>query len=442
MDNQNVNFTPANDKGESNNKALWKGAIISIFVLALLLPISYIKDLIAERAGRQAEVTEEVSKKWSNPQTLTGPLLAIPYYERVKKEGKEHTQKSIAYFLPDDLQIDGAIQPEIRNRALYKVGLMKSELLMKGTFKPINLTALELNSEDMLWGEAKLILGLTDIKGLSKDVQLSWGTQALMMRSGIPQNNFANNGVSIPVSVNAGSETGFNIKLSLKSSKYIYFNALGNNTDIHLKSSWTAPSFEGMPDTTEIDKTGFNAHWKLVQASRGYPQQWKNNSVNLSGYALGVRFANADENYIMTERIVKYAILFIALTFAIFFLIEMLQKLQIHPLQYGLVGIALCIFYILVLSISEYAGFNTAYAIASSATVALIGMYVWSIFRKTSVSLAFTFGLAILYAYIFFLIQLEEMSLIFGSVALFLVVAAIMFFTRKVNWYNLGKRVA
>lgn len=430
-----------NPKAQDNNRALWKGVIISIFVLVLLIPISYIRELITERATRQAEVTEEISRKWSGPQTISGPVLVVPYYEHIKKDGKDIAQKSMAYFLPDQLQVDGEIQPETRNRSLYKVSLMKSEMVLKGRFKSLNLQALQLNAESMIWGEARLILGFSDMKGLAKDVRLSWGQQDLLMNPGA-QNSVSANGVSVPVSINATTETDFKVNLALKSSKYIYFNALGNNTDIHLKSAWTSPSFEGMPDTAELSKAGFNAHWKLVEASRPYPQQWKNTPVNLSAYTVGVRFANADENYIMTERIVKYAILFIALTFAIFFLVEMLQKLQIHPLQYGLVGIALCIFYVLVLSIAEYAGFNTAYAIASTATVALIGMYVWSIFRKASVSAAFTLGLAILYVYIFFLIQLEDMSLIFGSVALFLVVAAIMFFTRKVNWYNLGKREA
>lgn len=428
-----------NYKSQDNNRALWKGLIIVGFVLVLLLPISFIQSLITERATRQNEVITEVSNKWAKPQTITGPTLMVPYYVATTIGGKTQTKKMAAYFLPDDIVINGTIVPESRKRSLYQVSLMKSNIALKGKFKALNVAVLDLRPEQMVWGEARLILGLTDLKGVAQDLDLNWGTQSVQMRAGLPVNDVAVNGLSAPVTISSNGEVNFDMQLVLKSSKHIYFKAWANNTNINLKSSWSSPSFEGMPDTVNSSGKGFDANWKLVQAARPYPQQWKNADANINAELVGVKFANANENYVMTERIVKYAVLFIALTFAVFFLIEMLQKLQIHPLQYGLVGIALCVFYVLVLSISEYAGFNTAYTIASIATIALIGMYVWSIFKRTSVSLAFICGLIVLYAYIFFLIQLEEMSLIFGSVALFLVVAAVMMLTRKVNWYALGK---
>lgn len=424
---------------ETDNSALWKGVIVSVLVLALLLPISYIRVLITERSERQMQVIKEVSAQWSGPQTLYGPVLAVPFYEKANKDGRTVTQKMYAYFIADNLHIDGAVQPEIRNRSLYKVSLMKSDIVLTGAFKPLNLTALNLAAGDLLWSEARLIVGLSDVKGLNKEVQLDWGADRIVMQPGVPENSLCTAGLSAPVTINPAAELKFKITMGLRSSDYMYFNLMAGNTDVTLRSDWSSPSFEGMPDTAEIGKKGFKAHWNLTQASRAYPRQWKHVAPNISNNKVGVRFANADENYTKTERVVKYAILFIALTFAIFFLIEVLQKIQIHPLQYGLVGIALCVFYTLLLSISEYTGFDTAYVIAALATVLLIGMYVWSIFRKPSIALSFTVGLAALYAYIYFLVQLEEMSLIFGSVALFLVVSAIMFFTRKVNWYQLGK---
>lgn len=427
-------------KTQDNNRALWKGLIILGFMLLLLLPMAFIRSLIAERAGRQNEVITELSAKWAKPQTVSGPVLMIPYDEPFLQDGKQRYRKNVAYFLPDDLSINGDIVPQSRKRSLYEVSLMRSDMQLKGKFRSLDLAALGIRPEYMHWSEARFIVGLTDLKGLSKDVVLHWSGQKLQMASGLPANSVANSGLNAPVSVHESGGIDFDMYLSLKSSQHIYFKAWGNNTDIELSSRWTAPAFEGMPATTVSSTKGFKANWKLIQAARPYPQQWKNTDANVNAELVGVRFANANENYVMTERIAKYAVLFIGLTFAVFFLIEMLQKLQIHPLQYGLVGIALCVFYVLVLSISEYAGFTIAYAIASAAVISLLGVYVSAIFRRASISVAFIGGLTALYAYIYFLIQLEEMSLIFGSVALFLVVAAVMLSTRKVNWYALAAK--
>lgn len=427
-------------KDHNSNRALWKGLVILGFVLLLLAPMAFIRSLIAERAGRQNEVIKELSDKWSRPQTISGPVLMIPYDQPFLQDGKQRYRKNAAYFLPDDLSINGDLVPESRKRSLYEVSLMRSDLQFKGKFRSLDLAALDIRPEYMHWSEARLIVGLTDLKGLSRDVVVNWSGQKLQMASGLPANSVATFGLTAPVSVIEKGDIDFEMYLSLKSSQHMYFTAWGNNTNIDLGSSWAAPSFEGMPATVTGSAQGFKANWKLVQAARPYPQQWKNTDANVNTDLVGVRFANANENYVMTERIAKYAVLFIGLTFAVFFLIEMLQKLQIHPLQYGLVGIALCVFYVLVLSISEYAGFTIAYTIASAAIISLLGIYVSAIFTRTSISMAFICGLTILYAYIYFLIQLEEMSLIFGSVALFLVVAAVMLSTRKVNWYALGAK--
>lgn len=436
-------FTPEQESlpKKNDNSALWKGVIVSILVLALLLPVSYIKMLVAERSERHEQVIQEISNQWAGEQMVSGPVLMIPYYETTQKDGRTVTQKMNAYFIADKLSVNSNILPEVRKRSLYKVQLMKSELRLSGTFKSLQLAALGLSTDMMLWGEARLLVGLSDTKGLSKEVQLDWGTDKLVLQPGVPENSLCTSGLSVPVKVNAEGSVDFNITMNVRSSRHLYFSLMAGTTDATLSSTWSSPSFTGMPDTAEITAKGFRAHWSLSQASRAYPRQWKQSVPNLGNNTIGVSFANSDESYIKTDRVVKYAILFIALTFAVFFLIEVLQRIQIHPLQYGLVGIALCIFYTLLLSISEYTGFDTAYIIASLATILLIGMYVWSIFHKPAVALSFTVGLTALYAYIYFLIQLEEMSLIFGSIALFLVVAAIMFFTRKVNWYQLNKRV-
>lgn len=440
METNNIPQTDA--KNGTGTKSLFKGLIIAGLILALMIPMLFIKNLVSERATRQIEVVQEVSNKWSMPQTITGPILMVPYYEKAKNDkGQQITRKYFAYFLPDELNIDSRLNPEKRNRSLYDVYLFQTKNKIQGKFNNLPIHKIGLSSEQLIWQEARLVLGISDLRGCSSNVQVQFGDQKLAMEAGIPPNGVVDSGLSTPIGLLPGKTYSFDLTLNLKSSEYLHFAGWGNATSVTMNSTWPTPSFEGnyLPETSDVSNKGFQANWQMSQTSRPYPQQWKSNSVNIKGTNFGVKLVDPSDTYAKTERVVKYALLFICLTFAVFYLIEILQNLQIHPLQYILVGFALCVFYTLLLSISEYLGFNTAYAIAASATVALIGMYAYSMFNKPRISIAFTFGLACLYAYIFFLIQLEEMSLIFGSLALFFVLAAIMYFTRKINWYAISK---
>jgi inner membrane protein len=245
----------------------------------------------------------------------------------------------------------------------------------------------------------------------------------------------------MPVIADDQNPIAFSLDIKLKGSELLYFTPVGRTTEVNMTSSWKDPAFDGqyLPDTSDISGKGFSAWWKVMQVSRNYPQCWADGTYDLASSSFGVRLIQPTDNYAKSERSVKYAILFIALTFTVFFFLEILQRKQVHPLQYILVGFALCIFYTLLLSISEYTGFNAAYIIAGSATVALIGLYVWSIFKKGRIALGFTLALGGLYAYIFILIQLQDYALLFGSIGLFIIIAILMFYSRKIDWYNSGK---
>ncbi|MFT4094485.1 MAG: cell envelope integrity protein CreD [Niabella sp.] len=234
------------------------------------------------------------------------------------------------------------------------------------------------------------------------------------------------------------AENTFAVNLKLKGSENLYFTPVGKTSIVNLSSKWKTPAFDGqyLPAPYSINDNGFTARWKVLQVSRNYPQAWLSGGYDLESAAFGVRLIQPADNYSKTDRSVKYAILFIALTFTVFFFLEIIQKRQIHPLQYLLVGFSLCIFYTLLLSISEYTGFNPAYLIAAPATVSLIGLYVWGIFKKAKVALAFIVALGGLYTYIFILIQLQDYALLFGSIGLFLIIAVLMYFSRKIDWYG------
>ncbi len=425
------------------NRLLIKGFLIGFLILLMLIPAALISNLVRERQERQAQVVEEVSSKWATAQTVTGPVLIVPYnYTYKGADEKLITQRKMLHLLPETLRISGDVSPEIRKRSLYQVMLYRSALKLDGAFAPAQLANLGVDSQNIIWSEARLLLGITDARGLEEEVSLQWPGGARKLEPGMPENGALQNGLSIPVAFDPAAGAVFSLSLKLRGSAELFFTPAGKSTEVSLRSPWRHPAFDGkyLPDTTaEIGKDGFAAHWKILSSSRAFPQVWKDNKVDIEASAFGVRLIQPADGYAKTERSVKYAILFIALTFIVFFFLEILQKRQVHPLQYLLVGFALCVFYTLLLSISEYTGFNTAYFIAALATVSLIGSYVWSVFRNGLTAIGFTAALGGLYGYIYILIQLEDYALLFGSIGLFVILAILMYASRKIDWYGAGK---
>ncbi|WP_460760635.1 cell envelope integrity protein CreD [Niabella terrae] len=427
------------------NKNLIKGFLIGFLILLMLIPAGLLQGLVRERKDRQQEVMEEISSKWASAQTVVGPALVIPYqtYEK-DKDGKIITTLDNLVLLPHSLDVNGQLLPEIRHRSLYDVSLYKSVLRLKGVFMAGDLAPLQLKSADIRWNEAKLVLGLNDARGLEEEVSIKWARQMIAMDAGIPVNTAVKQGLSAPVPFDPQSDTGFEIQLKLKGSEHLFFTPVGKTTLVQLSSDWKDPAFDGdyLPVASHVTDSGFNARWKVLQVSRSYPQTWLDEKYDLEASAFGVKLIQPTDSYAKTERSVKYAILFIALTFIVFFFLEIIQKRQIHPLQYLLVGFSLCVFYTLLLSISEYTGFNPAYLIASVATVLLIGFYIWGIFKKRSIALLFTAALAGLYLYIYILIQLQDYALLFGSLGLFVIIALLMYFSKKIDWYDTSSKAS
>lgn len=434
-----------NHSAENNSQRyLIKGSIIAALILILLIPASLLRNLVHEREERQRQVVTEVSSKWAGGQTLVGPVLAVPYNIVLKAaDGRVMEQRKMAYFLPDALRIKGSVQPEERHRSLYTVALYRSGISLAGRFNALPLQSIGLTPEQMVWSDARLMLGLNDPRGLEEEVVLNWAGTSRPLEAGMPQNRLGIGGLSVPVSIDAQSSADFNINLKLKGSERLYFTPVGRTTEVSLQSPWKDPAFDGqyLPTTSTINPTGFESSWKVLHVARTYGQSWTGDGQpEILKSAFGVRLIQPTDGYAKTDRSVKYAILFIGLTFALAFFIELLQKRPVHPLQYLLVGAALCVFYTLLLSISEYTAFNTAYFIAATATVALISGYMWSLFAKLSVALTFAGVLGGLYGYIFILLQLQDYSLLFGSIGLFGILAALMYASRKVDWYGAGQK--
>jgi inner membrane protein len=430
------------------NKLVLKSFFIAFLILALLIPTFLIMYLVTERKDRKQEVTKEISNKWSAAQTITGPFLIIPYTENENSNGNVVTVKKNLFLLPEQLNINGTIEPEIRYRSIYKVPVFTAKpLVLNGKFAKHNFTAVGVNPAILKWNEAKLCIGISDLKGI-KQQSIKWNGQVLNMEAGVPDNSIVQQGISIPMPLDSSfidGENNFSVQLTLQGSEKIYCTPLGSSTAVHFSSVWNNPAFDGkyLPDTERITGKGFEADWSISQFNRDFPKIFTGNSkatqlVNES--AFGVILLSPFDAYAQTMRSLKYAILIIGLTFFAYFFTEIFQRRPVHPLQYILIGMALVIFYILLLSISEYIQFPYAYLTASAATVLLLSWYTKSIFRKWNVVLVFAALLSVLYLFIYVLIQMQDNALLFGSVGLFALLAAAMYLSRKIDWFGFDKK--
>lgn len=424
------------------NKITIKAIVVGFLIMALLIPTLFIMDLVKERSQRQEEVRKEVSAKWATNQTLIGPLLIIPYLEKsIDEDKKTVTKKKLAWFLPETLNINGTLQPQVRYRSIYKIVVYNSTMKIEGNFSPLNVKNLNIEPADLLMQEARLCVGLTDFRGIEDQMILNWNGNNMPFNAGVPANHTLENGLStsIPISLdNLSGTSHFSLDLKLRGSGELFFVPVGKTTLVHFGSSWNNPSFDGnfLPASKSVTENGFTADWKVLHLNRNYPQSWKDENYNFESSAFGINLLQSTDSYSKTLRSVKYAILFISLSFGLFFFLEILQKRSLHPMQYVLVGLALCIFYTLLLSISEYVPFNSSYAIAGVSTIVLITLYTKSLFTKWSIALLFGGVLAMLYGFIFMLIQLQDGALLFGSIALFLLLGVIMYYSKRIDWYN------
>ncbi|MBI5917248.1 MAG: cell envelope integrity protein CreD [Bacteroidetes bacterium] len=417
---------------------------IGFLVLLLLIPNAMIQNLIGERQSRQGAVEQEVSKSWGGSQAIQGPVLTIPYSTWTEFDGgKRSENRHLAYFLPQKLNVEGDLKHQIRKRSIFDVVLYQAGIQLSGEFGQPDFQALHINPADVHWDEAKLSVGIQGMTGIKEIVQVDWAGDSHRMEPGTAALEMLPTGVSAGVGLGAdGKSYSFSIPIKLNGSEYLSFEPVGKSTIVSLRSDWHSPSFEGafLPDQREISASGFSAKWQVLDLNRTYPQQWSDNSVKFGASGLSVRLIRPVDEYLKNTRSAKYAILIIGLTFLVYFFFEVLQRLFIHPFQYLLVGLALTVFYLLLLSLSEHLGFNIAYLISATATVGLITGYSLSVLGIRRLVFQLLLMLAAIYGFIFILLQLEDYALLAGSLGVFAALAAVMRYSRKVDWYNLGSR--
>ena len=419
--------------------------IIGVLILALLIPSAFVRTLVRERANRRREAIQEITAKWSTKQVIGGPLITIPYTETWKdEEGVTKTVTKYLQVLPETLNIEGEIYPEIRYRGIYQAVVYNTRLDLSGEFSFGRLQTLNIPLDQVLWDDAFISVNISDMRGINEYVELKWGEEAVLFEPGIKRGNeLFDSGISVRIPLDPSNVAGMNygLHLDLKGSEALSFLPLGKTTRVKLGSSWTNPSFDGafLPAQHQIDSQGFSADWQVLDLNRNYPQTWVENVAKKTVYAseFGVNLFSPVDIYTQTTRAVKYMIMFIGLTFLVFFLVEVFSNNKIHPIQYLLIGISLCIFYLLLLSLSEHINFGLAYLISSLSVVILIGTYVRSALEKRVIPVITAGMLSILYGFLYILLQNQDYALLIGSVGLFIIVAVIMYTTRKVNWYQI-----
>jgi inner membrane protein len=416
------------------SKLLVKGFIIGALVLLLMIPTYFVQDLVREREARQKEAFAEVSSKWAGRQTITGPVLVLPYNAVEMVNGQPTPVIHLAYVLPSKFNIKSTVKPEKRYRGIYQVMLYTSELNVSGTFDVIPLQMLQLDASVVRWNEAYVSIRLSDPKGLKDEMHLKWNDSIVTLNPSTG-NPVLKEAFTSPVSVRPDTPIDFSTVVNVNGSEQLLFSPVGKETNVTLSSSWPDPSFTGgqLPDH-KITDSGFTASWKNFAHTRSFPQAWKQDEYNLETAAFGADLYVPVSGYQKTMRSVKYAVLCILLTFAAFFIIETVNKRSVHPFQYALIGLALILFYTLLLSFSEYIGFNAAYIIASIATVGLIAWFVRGILHSSRPATVLSVVLVLMYSYIFTILQLQDYSLLLGSIGLFLTLGVIMHFSKKIQW--------
>ncbi len=414
--------------------------LITAITIILLIPLFMIQSLIDDRQSYRNEAVREVSKGWAGNQTVSGPVLTINYTKDIKdKDGKILTSGSRINILPENLSYDVEIFPEKRYRGIYEVILYRAKIIMNGKF---NTSEINKTIDSKKIEGAYVSFNLSDLRGMQKESKLKWNDSDYNLTAGLHSQNVLKNGFSsdIPIELNK-NEYSFNIDLMINGLDNLEFLPIGRTTNVEIRSTWDTPSFAGafIPSERKIDENGFTASWIINSFNRPFPQQWNDEYHDVFSYAFGVNLLVPVDQYQMTMRSSKYGLMIIVLTFLSFFMLELFGKTAIHPIQYLLVGLALVIFYSLLLAISEYFSFDVSYIIASMSVILLISIYITSVYKSIKIGTIIFFALIVFYGFMYTILLLQDYSLLIGNIALFGLLASVMMLTRKLNWFDVLK---
>ncbi|WP_412476440.1 cell envelope integrity protein CreD [Flavobacterium sp. TBRC 19031] len=449
MENQEIQGNEPKSFLQSNTAKI---IMVGFLTLFLLIPLLFVQNLIEERSERKNEVDQEIATLWGSDVTFYGPILRIPYqtFENYNvtdtKTGATTIQKraftQYAYFFPNELiNVSTVKKNESLKRGIFNPIVFTANMKFNGNFTAPNLAKLNIPEANVQWEKAAIVVKTTNLKSIKSELSIKLNNEKLLFE---PQPDdksdysvLATNLFNYSDLAN-GKPIQFHFNIQYNGSNSINFIPIGKITKVTMDSDWESPSLEGSfaaNDATKVvNKDGFHADWKILDINRTFSQQYASALPNLDDYKFGVKLIDTVDEYQQNERVSKYGFLVIGLTFLIFFLIQSVSKINIHIFQYSMIGIALIMFYTLLISITEHSSFSLAYAIAGTAVIVMIALYSVSILKNKKFPLFIASALTVLYSFIYVIIQLEDYALLVGSIGLFLILGAVMYFSRKIDW--------
>jgi inner membrane protein len=441
--------------------AMRAGMYLAAMVL-LWIGVTMVAGIVSDRLQHKHVAQASISQSHAGAQLLAGPTLILETTEtwmeaemvgQGEKRKLERTEKSEIrrhVVLPDSLAVSGDVQIEPKKRGIFAVNAYTASVTLKGTLHvPMNAELPREHAGKLVINPlAQALIGVSEARGL-RTVTLALDGKPLEVAPDTERiGGLSSARATLDLKALAGRDIPFVATVQLTGTESIAVLPLGRQNTVQLKSNWPSPAFEGaaLPVQKSIGEKGFDATWQVTSLASEARQQWAGAvrlageptaKFDINGQAVSVRMIDRLDIYTFTDRATKYGILFIALTLAAYALFEMFKQVRVHPVQILLVGAALVLFFLLLLSLSEQIGFALAYAIAAVACVGLIGYYSGHILGGFARSLPLTFGLAGLYGALYLLLHSEDNALLLGTVMLFALLSAVMVATRKVNWYAL-----
>ena len=429
------------------NSPAFKFLLIILLIVALAVPLIFVYLLVSERTQYATKAKAEVGRAWGDAQTIRGPFVIVPTRrERTVRRGNETRTEQvseIAVFLPETLDVRPTVRTEERRRGIYTVPVYRSEIAVTGTFDAPETRRITSKGATILWDEAVLAVLITDVRCIKRTAEIAIGAETTRFRSG-PGVETGPPGrqpgaIHVPLDPERARQGfSFSFRLDLNGSSALNFVPAGGETEITVLSDWPHPSFSGafLPDTRTITDAGFEAAWKIPRLARGQGQtQHVGNLANLMQQTVfGVRFFQPVKFYSLAERALKYAQGFIAVVFFAVFVMEMKAERRVHWIQYLFVGLALAVFYLVLIGTAEHIGFEGGYLAAATATSLLLGSYIGTVTRSPGQGVQIFAIVAVIYALLYILLRVEDYALLIGSLAAFAMLAAVMFATRNVDW--------
>ncbi|HEX8280047.1 MAG TPA: cell envelope integrity protein CreD [Chthoniobacterales bacterium] len=451
-------LSPTQPAFRQQNRTILKLLGVGALILVMLIPLMMISGVLEERLQRRNEAVSDITASWGKDQNILGPVLCLPYrYQtlvvrevptgdgRVERREVEETQVGNAYFLPELLKVNGDVQTQLLHRGIYDAAVFRAQIALTGRFAVPDLGALKIDPADVLWADAFVTIAVGDLRGTREGLVLDWGGEKRPLLPGSELPGYTTGATARLMLTGAmAAPIDFAIPLDVNGSGGIFFAPFGVQNEAEMKSNWPDPGFRGafLPAERSVRPDGFDAKWQVSYYGRDYPQQWTSrmgnerfNERTVSASLFGVQLLSILDAYRYVERSIKYGVLFFVLVFTTFFLFEVTARQKIHPFQYLMVGAALCLFYLALLSISEFLGFGIAYLIAGVAATGLITWYCRYFLGGGVRTLMVGAGLAGVYTFLYITLRQQDYALLMGSIALFLVLALVMFVTRRVDWY-------